>query len=738
MSELYLRVALPTPLRRLFDYKAPAHCIASQLKPGVRVQVPFGPRKVIGILFEVTPSTTIAPDKLKSALAILDQAAVLPEPIFNLCQWTAQYYQHSLGDTFSWALPILLRQGESTSHKTQTFWHVAPTAQLEDLRLKRAPRQRQALAALMQHSHGVADDLLNPLGINRESLKLLEEKQLVSQEQRAPTIKPRSGNLLAKTPLSFNSQQQTAFDAIAGNLQRFNTYLLAGVTGSGKTEVYLQLIQRCLEQGKQALVLIPEINLGPQTVNRFTQRFNARIALLHSNVNDRQRLDAWIDAYHGDADIVIGTRSALFTPMPNLGLIIIDEEHDASYKQQDGLRYHARDVAIVRARQANIPIVLGSATPSLESLQNAEQGKYALLKLSQRAGGAVQPSFIRMDVKSLPLTAGLAAPVQKEIQHTLSLGQQVLVFINRRGFAPVLMCNECGWTSHCPRCDAFTTFHQRSNELRCHHCGEHQPRPMQCPKCHCVDLRPIGAGTERTEERLQVIFKKTPVLRIDRDTTQRKGSLDEMLGIVNNGKPCILVGTQMLAKGHHFPKVTLVVILDVDGGLFSADFRASERMAQQIIQVAGRAGRAGEPGRVIIQSQLADHPLLVQLTEQGYFAFAEQALSERRSMALPPFSFLALLRADGFKQEQVNLFLAEALSLAEQIHAQQQSNVELLGPVPAPMERKAGRYRGQLLLQSSDRKQLHKLLNQLIFNLENLASARSIRWSIDVDPIDLF
>lgn len=738
MSELYLRIALPTPLRRLFDYLAPSSVSIAQLQAGVRVQVPFGKRNIIGILVETSQQTDVPKEKLKTAIAILDNQPLLPEPIFKLCQWTANYYQHGLGDTFNWALPALLRQGEAAAHKAQYFWHAAKEADLEDSRLKRAPRQRQALQVLAQHPNGLADELLSAVSINRESLKLLEEKGLAYQQQRTPKNTVTSKNILAKAPLSFNAEQQTAFDAIASNLHRFNCYLLAGVTGSGKTEVYLQLIQRCLEQGKQALVLIPEINLGPQTVNRFTQRFNARIALLHSHVNDRQRLDAWINAREGSADIVIGTRSALFTPMPKLGLIIIDEEHDTSYKQQEGLRYHARDVAIVRARQANIPIILGSATPALESLQNAEQGRYALLKLNQRAGGATVPSFIRMDTKSLPLTAGIAAPTQKEIERTLALGQQVLVFINRRGFAPVLMCNECGWTSRCPRCDAFTTYHQRSNELRCHHCGEQQAHPRQCPQCQSVDLRPIGAGTERTEERLQVIFKKTPVLRIDRDSTQRKGSLDEMLGIINSGKACILVGTQMLAKGHHFPKVTLVVILDVDGGLYSADFRASERMAQQIIQVAGRAGRAGERGRVIIQSQLADHPLLVQLTELGYFAFAQQALSERRSMALPPFSFLALLRADGFKPEQVNLFLDESLILAEQIHTQNNSSVELLGPVPAPMERKAGRYRAQLLLQSNDRKQLHQLLNQLIFNLEHLPSGRSIRWSIDVDPIDLF
>ncbi|HSX69574.1 MAG TPA: primosomal protein N', partial [Pseudomonas sp.] len=500
-------------------------------------------------------------------------------------------------------------------------------------------------------------------------------------------------------------------DGILAARDGFAALLLDGVTGSGKTEVYLQLIRHCLEAGRQALVLIPEINLGPQTVERFARRFNARIALLHSGVNDRERLDAWLAARDGEANIVIGTRSALFTPLKNPGLIIVDEEHDASYKQQEGLRYHARDLALVRARQENLPIVLGSATPSLESLHNAHAGRYALLKLTQRAGGAQQPRFLRLDVKSLPLDAGISGPLQLAIRQTLEAGQQVLVFLNRRGFAPTLLCHDCGWISQCPRCDARMTLHQRHNELRCHHCGHVERPPRNCPDCQKVDLRPVGAGTERAEERLALLFPQFPVLRIDRDSTARKGAMDKLFATINKGEPCILVGTQMLAKGHHFPRVTLVAILDADGGLFSADFRASERMAQLTVQVAGRAGRAEEPGKVIIQSHLADHPLLVQLTEQGYPAFAEQALSERRGAGLPPFAHLALLRGEAHKPGQAEAFLDDACTYAEQLCGELNlSGIELLGPVPAPMERRAGRYRAQLLLQCTSRAPLHKLL----------------------------
>ena len=739
MSELYLRIALPSPLRRLFDYRAPTQVSVSAWQPGVRVRVPFGRRELVGILVETASTTNVPANKLKDALAVLDEQPLLPPSIMRLCIWTAQYYQHSLGDTFSWALPALLRQGEAAEARQQRMWLAKLPLQLDDPLLTRAPRQLQALQVLAQHNQGIAHDRLEQFGISKDSVSALLGKGLVTEQIRQLQDLPHKTPSLAQPELPLNDEQQAAFNAIHANNQEYKAYLLAGVTGSGKTEVYLQLIREALAAGKQVLVLIPEINLGPQTLERFTKRFNARIALLHSNVNDRERLEAWLAARSGHADIIIGTRSALFTPLKRLGLIIIDEEHDASYKQQEGLRYHARDLALVRARAANVPIVLGSATPCLESLHNAHSGRFALLRLTKRAGGASQPKFIRLDVRSLPLDSGISAPLQKEIRKTLEAGQQVLVFLNRRGFAPVLMCNDCGWMSQCSECDARLTFHQRYNELRCHHCGHTEARPHQCPSCNNVDLRPIGAGTERAEERLQILFPDTPVLRIDRDSTSRKGSMDALLATISSGQPCIMIGTQMLAKGHHFPRVTLVAILNADGGLFSADFRASEKMAQLIVQVAGRAGRASDLGRVIIQSQLADHPLLVQLSEQGYFAFAEQALSERRATGLPPFSHLALLRADALKAELADVFLEDAYSIAEQLLEQLKiEGVELLGPITSPMERRAGRYRAQLLLQANSRAQLHRLLTPLCNNLENLPSARQSRWSLDVDPIDLF
>jgi primosomal protein N' (replication factor Y) len=735
-----LRLALPSPLRRLFDYLPPAGCAIAALQPGVRLRVPFGRREVVGVLVELSDHSEVPEAKLKPALELLDRQPLLPVALFRLCLWAAQYYQHSLGDTFSWALPALLRQGEAAEARQERFWQLAEGARADDPRLARAPRQREALKTIAQHPHGVPHSLLGKLQLNRDSLELLLDKRLLRiDSRRRSQSRSHSGSWLLQSELALNSEQRAAFEAIRAGLGGFQAFLLAGVTGSGKTEVYLQLIHQVLAAGKQALVLIPEINLGPQTLARFEQRFNARIALLHSSVNDRERLDAWLAARDGEADIVIGTRSALFTPLKNPGLIIIDEEHDASYKQQEGLRYHARDLALLRARQENLPIVLGSATPSLESLHNAHAGRYALLKLTRRAGGAQPPRFLRLDVKSRPLDSGISGPLQQAIAQTLAAGQQVLVFLNRRGFAPTLLCHDCGWLSQCPRCDARMTLHQRHHELRCHHCGHVERPPSNCPQCAKVDLRPVGAGTERAEERLGILFPDYPVLRIDRDSTARKGAMEQLFGTINRGEPCLLVGTQMLAKGHHFPRVTLVAILDADGGLFSADFRASERMAQLIVQVAGRAGRAEEPGRVIIQTHLADHPLLVQLTEQGYFAFAEQALSERRAAGLPPFSHLALLRAEAHRPGQAEEFLEQACSLAERLLDELQlGGIELLGPVPAPMERRAGRYRAQLLLQGNSRAPLHRLMSAWLVQLEQLPGGRAVRWSLDVDPIDLF
>ncbi|MCK5640042.1 MAG: primosomal protein N', partial [Gammaproteobacteria bacterium] len=508
-----------------------------------------------------------------------------------------------------------------------------------------------------------------------------------------------------------------------------------GVTGSGKTEVYLRIIEEVLASGRQALVLVPEIGLTPQLVQRFQQRFPVPIALLHSGLNDTERLNAWLMARDGSAPIVIGTRSAVFTPLCKPGVIIVDEEHDASYKQHDGFRYSARDLAVMRGHLVQVPVLLGSATPSMESLHNTRSVRYGLLELSKRAGAASQPSIRLLDIRSQPMDEGLSDNLLQVMRRHLQQNGQILLFLNRRGYAPVLMCHDCGWVGKCQRCDAHLTLYAGQRRMRCHHCASERPVFSECPECKSHELHPVGQGTERVEQALQRNFPDTEIARIDRDSTRRKGSMEAMLERIHEGKTRILVGTQMLAKGHHFPGVTLVAILDCDQGLFSVDFRASERMAQLITQVAGRAGRAEKSGEVLIQTHHPEHPLLQCLIQQGYQGFSKAILAERQAAELPPFSHMALLRAEAVAADAAMTFLCEARDLAQAIDV---SDVDILGPVPAPMERRAGRFRAQLLLQATQRQDLQNLLSPWIQQLEGLKAGRKVRWSLDVDPYEMY
>ncbi|MCF7982699.1 MAG: primosomal protein N', partial [Pseudomonadales bacterium] len=507
--------------------------------------------------------------------------------------------------------------------------------------------------------------------------------------------------------------------------------------GSGKTEVYLQLIEKVLALGCSALVLVPEIGLTPQTVSRFKQRFNIPITLLHSGLSDQQRAHDWLHTAQEAKGIIIGTRSSVFTPIHQLGIIIVDEEHDLSFKQQDGLRYSARDVAVMRAHQENIPVILGSATPSLESLYNVQNNRYHHLHLPERAGNASLPSIELIDIRSRPLQDGFSQPLISAISEQLANGNQVLVFLNRRGFSPILICHECGWMAKCQRCDARLTLHLHPYQLHCHHCSAQKPVPKQCPECSHTELNPIGVGTERSEQALSALFPKTDILRIDRDTTRTKSAMQNLTDQIKVGVPCILVGTQMLAKGHHFPNVTLVAILEADAGFFSADFRSLERMGQLIIQVSGRAGRANKRGKVLIQTHHADHPLLNQLITQGYPAFARHILVERQQTGLPPYSHAVLIKAEAVKEQAPFEFLNLVQEITEQlITTYQLTNIELFGPIPAVMYKRSGRYRAQLILICSERKSLHRLIAPLCLQLENLGGARKVRWSVDVDPLE--
>jgi len=727
-----LRVAVPSPLRRFFDYLPPPRAPLPAV--GSRVRVPFGRRRVVGIVTAVVEESSVPAHRLRAVEAVLDPRPLLDSESLALLRWAAAYYHHPPGEVFGAALPAPLRHGESAAGGGPKCWRLtaAGKAVVPD-QLARAPRQAALLGLLLRHGGGPLEAARIDAEFSawREPMRRLVEKGWVTVEQRA--CLPDSANDGAPPPI-LGPAQREAVAAVTAALDRFGGFLLDGVTGSGKTEVYLQAIARVLAAGRQVLVLVPEIGLTPQLVDRFRRRFPVPVAVLHSGLSDGERLCAWNAAREGEAPILIGTRSAVFAPLPTLGMVIVDEEHDPAYKQQEGFRYSARDVAVMRARHAGVPVVLGSATPSLESLGNCVAGRYTRLCLPERAGTAQHPRMTLLDVRHQPMDEGISEPLLHHMHRHLEAEGQVLLFLNRRGYAPTLLCHDCGWVAHCSRCDAHYTLYQQERKIRCHHCASERPLPAQCPDCGSIDLRPVGQGTERVEQALARHFPDLARVRIDRDATRRKGRMAQLLAQAQRGEARILVGTQMLAKGHHFPGVTLVGILDADQGLFSADFRASERMAQLIIQVAGRAGRAERPGEVVIQTHQPDHPLLVRLVHEGYPAFATAALEEREAAELPPFSHLALLRAEAVSRTAPLAFLEAARAAAEPISGP----VLLLGPVPAPMERRAGRYRAQLLLQAEERHALHRLLKQWLPQVEALKSGRQVRWSLDVDPGEMF
>jgi primosomal protein N' (replication factor Y) len=731
VNHTILRIAVPSPLYRSFDYLPPASVATNALQPGSRVCVPFGRRKAIGILLEVARQSELEHARLKPALEILDAEAVLSSDILAMTQWASAYYHHPIGDALATALPVLLRRGRAVPNASEPGWRLTQAgAQVDPDTLSRAPRQATVISRLRAY----------PLGAPRADLEVPAEvlRSLGNKGWIEPcTLEDAKVAAVAvtSTPHALNAAQQSAVDAVTISLKGFAAFLLEGVTGSGKTEVYLQIIDTLIGQGRQTLVLVPEIGLTPQLVKRFSSRFAVPLAVLHSGLSDGERLSAWQQARSGKALIIIGTRSAIFTPLARPGLLVVDEEHDSSLKQQEGFRYSARDLAVWRAHQLDIPVILGSATPSLESLFNVKHQRYKHLVLPNRTGAASLPSYEILDIRKQPLEHGLSRPLLKRIAHHLDHGGQVLLFLNRRGYAPTLVCHDCGWIAECPRCDARMTWHQREQQLRCHHCGSQRPVATSCPECQSTELRPLGQGTERVEQALAEHFPGVERLRIDRDTTRRKGELARHLEQARSGQARLLLGTQMLAKGHHFPKVTLVGILNADQGLFGTDFRSSERMAQLIVQVAGRAGRHDRPGQVAIQTHHPDHPLLQLLIHQGYPAFARAALAEREAARLPPCAHIALVRAEATQQSLPMVFLEQVRQHCE---AAGETGVELWGPVPASMERRAGRFRAQLLLQAVRRAELQQLLSGLVRQLEQLKTARQVRWSVDVDPADMF
>jgi primosomal protein N' (replication factor Y) (superfamily II helicase) len=727
---MILQIALDTPLRRVFDYLPPAQFAGSGTpRLGVRVRVPFGRQRLIGILVGVIAESSVAASKLKTADEILDELPIVDPVTFDLLRWAADYYHHPLGEVFAAALPSSLRAGQPAVQKTE-WWSLSQSGlqELSSPGTRRAARQRALLVWLSERGRATADDIGK--AFKPAQLRALATRGWITSEGVAPDAAALE---LRPSEVDLTAAQARCVAAVLASLPAFAAHLLYGVTGSGKTEVYLRVIAAAIAQGGQALVLVPEIALTPQLVDRFRRRFSAGVVAVHSGLTGIERRDAWRAAHNGQARIIIGTRSAVFTSLPKLALIVVDEEHDASYKQHEGFRYSARDLAVVRAQRAGVPIVLGSATPSLETLENSGTGRYAKHLLPQRPGAAQPPRIKLVDLRRHAADQGVSTPAMQAMAQHLHAGGQVIVFLNRRGYAPSLFCNACGWVAPCAHCDARMTLHRRAQQLRCHHCGAHGAIPAVCGNCGQA-LNPVGQGTERVEETLARLFPDAPLARLDRDTASARGAIQTVLDRVHSGEARILVGTQMLTKGHHFPEVSLVVILDADQGLFASDFRATERLAQTITQVAGRAGREARAGEVLIQTEFPEHPLLNRLITEGYEGFAISALEERREAGWPPFSRLAMLRAEAKDSVGLDAFLRAAVDSSQALN---QAAVKVLGPASALIARRADHYRAHLLIETAARSSLQRFLKGWLPLVEQLSGPPGLRWSIDVDPLEV-
>ena len=718
------RIAFDTPLDRLFDYRS---LDADANDIGRRVEAPFGNRSLVGVLLELTNSTSVPLENLKSLHTIDRETPPLPADLLALARFFSRYYHHSLGAVLAMMLPPALRRTTKVGKPEAALaYRLTASGRMQAEQIPTRFHARKALAEKL-----LAGDLQNQ-ELTPSDKTILRDWLKQAWVEPAPVSLT---NLPSDLMPALTEEQKQVLTDISDAADAFNALLLHGVTGSGKTEVYLRLVADILARGLQVLVLVPEIHLTPQLIERFSRRFpNHKMVGLHSNLAAGERRNAWLDALEGRADIVLGTRLAVFTPLPRIGLIIVDEEHDSAYKQMEGMRYSARDVAIWRAHERKVPVVLGSATPALESWRNAKEGRYKLLSLSKRAHAqAVLPKVRLIDSRTDRPQQGLTSALMAGLEARLQRGEQSLIFINRRGYAPTLLCNGCGHVFPCTRCSAHLVLHRTPAGYRlvCHHCGLVARPPEACPECGNLDLRPAGQGTQRVEETLAERFPQARILRIDRDTAARKGAFSAMRDQVEAREVDILVGTQIVAKGHDFPHLTLVGVIGADLALISPDFRASERLFAQLMQVAGRAGRAQHPGEVLIQTAYPRHPLYQSVLRHDYPGFAETALRERRGADFPPYVSQALLRAEAREEEDALGFLLAARDAGLAL----KSGILLFDPVAAMMARVANRHRMQLLVQANARQLLQQFLRHWLPLLQELPS-KGVKWSLDVDPMD--
>ena len=729
MPKNILKVALDVPLDRLFDYLDGGFSV----QIGQRVVVPFGRRNVVGVVIEKSDNSEFALEKLKTIIQVFDDELPIDTSTFSLLKFCADYYQYPFGQALLASLPTRLRQTEPAVSRKQYLYSLTPEGMGADPDLipARQSVQRKVFAALQQST--LSESALKEISASwRQAIEAFRVQGWVHAEQVLAGFKSA---MQAAPPPPLNDEQQEAVNAVTEAANTFKPFLLHGITGSGKTEVYMQILQQALaDNDGQALVLVPEINLTPQLEARFRNRLpHLPLVSLHSNLGESERLQNWRLAQSGQARIIIGTRLAVFTPIPNLKIVMVDEEHDGSYKQQDSMRYHARDVAMVRAQRSKVPIVMGSATPALETWHNAQSGKYTLLSLHSRAvAQSALPNIRCIDTTKQESTNGLTQVLVHAMRERLAKGEQSLLFINRRGYSPVLLCSACHWIAPCMRCSSRLVVHLKQGRLRCHHCGHEQKIVRQCPSCGNADLHPTGHGTQRLEETLKALFPTARIQRVDRDSTSRKEALNDILTAVHDNEIDILIGTQMLAKGHDFPNLTLVGVIDTDSALFSPDFRAAERLFAQLMQVSGRAGRAEKPGEVLIQTAFPSHHLFNALRTQDYPAYAQTLLQEREMAQFPPYCYLALIKAESTQYREVEQFLNFAFELARQLSDQ----VLTYDPMRAQMEKLKGMERGHILMQATQRGALQKLLAALTPQLRASKLAAKVRWNIDVDPME--
>ncbi len=722
-----VRVALPVATDQLFDYWSPS---GLEIQRGSVLRVRLGRRRLIGVAVERVEATDIAPERVAPVDEIVTALPQLPPDLCALARFVSEYYQQPIGQCFAQLLPPL---GSTTGAREPLAERYRLTASgraaLVRAADKRSVRMRRLLSVLSA-PEGVATDELRRIGADAwRTFGVWRKQRFVEPVPDEAGID--SGSIVLNV-----EQEAAVIDAMA-EMDRFAPSLLQGITGSGKTEVYFAAVARAIAAGRQALLLVPEINLTPQLEQRIASALpGVSLAVVHSGLSSKARLSRWLAAARGDAQLVVGTRLAVYTPLPRLGLIVVDEEHDVSFKQQDGVRYHARDVAVYRARLRDVPVILGSATPSLESYAHARRGRYRWLRLGQRAiSRSVLPLVRLVPNRASDSREGLGAPLRQAIADRVARSEQALLFINRRGFAPSLLCVACAWKAMCRRCTARLVVHRDAGALRCHHCGYTEELPAACPACGNQDLWPLGFGTQRLERALAELYPSARVLRVDRDSTRRKGMFATMRRAIAAGEVDILVGTQMLAKGHDFPRLTLVGVLGADNALYSADFRATERLFALLEQVAGRAGRGIMAGEVVVQTDFPDHPLYLALVGHDYDRFAETLLAERERLGLPPFAHLALLSAEAPGREAVTAFLEWAVARGRALLAASELRCEVYSPVPAGLARRAGLERGQVLVQSSERSALHEFLPRWRALLETTRQRR-VRWTVDVDPLE--